>query len=278
MRDPLAPDLAGAGRARRWIETCGFVAAWMGLGLALRLEPNGYLLLGIPLTLAFQYFVRRAPVMELWVRDGPPFHPGAGLAVSLALVVLPVYLLVHAVRGGAPPSVAGILIAAMMGSVAVAYALQHFRWATARALATCVATAGGAAIVLMLLGVAGARAHRPLAQSLEIGVRSFLLYLPIVFLLEEVSFRGALDSHVHRPGEGRGIASAIALSALWGLWHLPIATPGTPLATAGQLLLLHVPVGFFLSLSWRRSGNLLVPGTAHAFMDAVRNAVLATIT
>jgi membrane protease YdiL (CAAX protease family) len=35
----------------------------------------------------------------------------------------------------------------------------------------------------------------------------------------------------------------------------------------------QVAVGPFLSLFWRRSGNLMVPGFAHALSDAVRNAL-----
>jgi hypothetical protein len=44
-----------------------------------------------------------------------------------------------------------------------------------------------------------------------------------------VAFRGAIDSHVRHPGERHGlgstvygIVSAIVVSVLWGLWHLPI--------------------------------------------------------
>jgi membrane protease YdiL (CAAX protease family) len=35
-----------------------------------------------------------------------------------------------------------------------------------------------------------------------------------------------------------------------------------------------VPMGVFLSIYWRRSGNLAVPGFAHAFGDAVRNILV----
>ena len=45
----------------------------------------------------------------------------------------------------------------------------------------------------------------------------------MTFVLEEVAFRGALDAHVHHEGEGRGWQSALFVSALWGLWHLPIS-------------------------------------------------------
>jgi hypothetical protein len=49
------------------------------------------------------------------------------------------------------------------------------------------------------------------------------LYFPATFLLEEVTFRGALDAHVHHDGETRGWQSAVFTSTLWGLWHLPVS-------------------------------------------------------
>jgi membrane protease YdiL (CAAX protease family) len=277
----MSLDLAEPGtasRVRRLAEVTGFVAAWMALGLTFRLESNAYLLLGIPLTIVFQLVVRRAPIRALWVRAGPHFRLGAlGLVIAAVLAVVPGYLLVTATREGAPRVVLGVLLAAMGGAVAAAYAFQSFRRSTGWALLMCLATAGLIAVVLMRFGVAGAAAPpRPPLAMLEIGIRSFLLYLPIVFVLEEVAFRGALDAHVHHPGEPRGILSAIAVSALWGIWHYPIAPPAAALQTIGQLLLLHVPVGVFLSLYWRRSGNLVVPGATHAFMDSVRNATLAS--
>jgi membrane protease YdiL (CAAX protease family) len=39
------------------------------------------------------------------------------------------------------------------------------------------------------------------------------------------------------------------------------------------LLLVQVAVGPFLSIYWRKSGNLMVPGFAHATIDSVRNAL-----
>ena len=90
-----------------------------------------------------------------------------------------------------------------------------------------------------------------------------------------MTFRGALDSHVRHPGGGHGaastiygIASAIFVSVLWGLWHHPVL----PQAPIWALLPVQVAMGPFLSLFWRRSGNLMVPGFAHALNDAVRNA------
>jgi membrane protease YdiL (CAAX protease family) len=99
----------------------------------------------------------------------------------------------------------------------------------------------------------------------------------VVFLLEEVWFRGVLDSHLHRPGEARGAFSAVYVSALWGIWHYPITGPHhlqDLLPTLVSLLVVHIAIGTLLSRAWRRSGNLLVPGSVHALIDAIRNAIL----
>jgi hypothetical protein len=93
------------------------------------------------------------------------------------------------------------------------------------------------------------------------------------------SLGGGLDSHLHHPGEARGVASAIYVSMLWDLWHYPITDHPHSLRdftkTVGELLLVHVFIGTFLSIHWRRSGNLFVTGSVHALIDGVRNALLA---
>jgi membrane protease YdiL (CAAX protease family) len=100
------------------------------------------------------------------------------------------------------------------------------------------------------------------------------LYFPATFLLEEVSFRGALDAHVHHAGERRGLASAVLISVLWGLWHLPVAK-GLPFPLQmGELVVVHVLLGVPLSLAWRDTRNLSGPALAHAVNDAVRNAFM----
>jgi membrane protease YdiL (CAAX protease family) len=47
------------------------------------------------------------------------------------------------------------------------------------------------------------------------------------------------------------------------------------LEAAAILVVFHVATGVPLTIGWRRSGNLAVPGIAHALIDAVRNALLA---
>jgi len=96
----------------------------------------------------------------------------------------------------------------------------------------------------------------------------------VTFVLEEVAFRGALDAHVHHAGEGRGWQSAVFVSALWALWHLPIST-GMPFPILIVVLLaVHILIGVPLSFAWRRSQNFAGPAFAHSAIDAVRNAFL----
>lgn len=154
------------------------------------------------------------------------------------------------------------------------------RQTTWRQLVYCLATAGVIGIALDLFSAAS-RAHLAhksiLAQASGLtGIESFLLYVPIVFVFEEVFFRGVLDTFVYRPEDGRGAAwwgSAAFVSLLWGTWHLPIYWDPYGLKALPGLWIFQVAVGVPLSIWWRKSGNLVVTGTTHALIDSVRNAL-----
>jgi len=106
------------------------------------------------------------------------------------------------------------------------------------------------------------------------GLHDFLLYFPVCFALEEVSFRGALDAHLHRRGARLGLTSALLGSLLWGLWHLPALPAGSRGPDAAvALMMVHSLIGVPLAIYWRQSGNLAVPAFTHAMIDAVRNAL-----
>ncbi len=275
------PDAAlgapAVSRGRRYAVAALAVAAWMALGWLTRAGANQYLLLGVPLAVAFQRGVARRPLRALWVREAPPFRADPRtVALALAFAAAPVAALVRQVSGPrhdlAPDRVAWLLCAAA-GAAAAAYAVRHARGATLRALLACLATAGtvGVALVGAAWLARGADALPPAAGGMAL--RWLLLYWPVTFVLEEVFFRGALDAYVHRPGEPGGWGAAVFVSALWGLWHLPVvAAPG--LATAAGLLAVHTAIGVPLSRYWRRGGNLAAPAAAHAAVDAVRNALL----
>src|SRR5262249_11109207 len=116
----------------------------------------------------------------------------------------------------------------------------------------------------------GRPAPRPL-----VGLQYLFLYFAVVFVLEEVSFRGMLDTHIYKPGDRFRLTAAILVSCLWGVWHLPVVPrQDAGIIAALGLMAVHCPTGIFLSLYWRRSGNLAVPAFTHAFIDAVRNALV----
>jgi hypothetical protein len=48
---------------------------------------------------------------------------------------------------------------------------------------------------------------------------------------------------------------------------------GRGVAEVVSLLVVHGAVGVPLSVYWRQSGNLAVPGFTHALIDAVRDAL-----
>lgn len=244
----------------------------MALGWVIDADANLYLLIGVPITLAFQWWVARRPLHTLWVRDASGFQLDAkGFALAGAFAFVPAYRLAAGIIDGRRELVGFAWLAcAIAGAFGAAYAFRHFRDDTFRILVKCTLTAGLLGAALMT----AAWLARPDAKppSLGAGLESLLMYLPVCFVLEEVFFRGALDAHVHRPGETRHWASAIFVSVLWGLWHMPIVpNPGTALI---GLLIVHTAIGIPLSFCWRGSGNLAVPAASHAVIDAVRNALL----
>ena len=248
----------------------------MALGWLAGAGGNAYLLLGVPLTAAFQLGVARRPLHTLWVRDAPAFRLGpTGAALALALAVVPASALVRALGAGRrDPAQIAWLACAVAGAAAAGFALAHATRATLRALLGCLATAGVIGVGIMVLTWLARGAAT--APRLGVGVQSLLLYLPVTFVLEEVFFRGALDAYVHRPGEGHRWRSAVYVSVLWALWHLP-TVPQPGVAVAVGLLVVHTAIGIPLSMYWRRDGNLAVPGIVHALIDAVRNALLGVL-
>ena len=256
--------------ARRWAEGLAFVAAWMALGWALRLGNNAYLLVGLPLTVVFHRYVRHEPIRAMWVREAPPMGK-AWIIPAAVFAVLPAVSLVGAIvyRYWI---IGGWMLAAVVGSVGAGYALRHLGWSALRPFVMCQLTAG-----LMGVGIDIASWARGEMQSPPLvlsGLHDFLMYFPVCFALEEVSFRGVLDAHLQRPGDRLGLTSALLGAMLWGLWHLPLLPVASRrLDAAIALMIVHSLIGFPLAIYWRRSGNLAVPAFTHALIDAVRNAL-----
>jgi membrane protease YdiL (CAAX protease family) len=290
----MRPD---AGGGRRYLVVFAFVAGWIVAGIALRLSANAYLLVGVPLLLVFQLGVARRPLAELWFKrpSGAPL-PGWGWPIAAAFMILPVYTLMH----GWPRldwAARLWMVCAAAGAIPLAYSLARFSRPALRPLLLCLATAG---VLGTLTMVGGALAHHQMLTSGPapagwhspwlVGLRSFALYLPVCFILEEVFFRGGLDSYLDRPGDRVPWLSAAFVSVLWGLWHLPEVVARLPsthaavpdpvvvfvilLGSITVLPLVHCLTGIPFSLYWRRSGLLFVPALVHALIDAIRNGLI----
>jgi membrane protease YdiL (CAAX protease family) len=238
-----------------------------------------YLVMGVPITFAFQWFVRRQPLRAMWVISAPPFRlDGKGRVIALGLAAIPLVSAVGAVAARQWATCAWC-VCATGGAIPAAYALRHFRRTLVRPLLACLSissvlvgltwTALSAWRVVETPGGA-----RSLGDRFAIGIVELIVFIPVMFVMEEVSFRGVLDAHLHRPGEGRGWGSALFISALWGLWHLPIAED-ISLQRIGLLLFVHCPIGVVLSLYWRQTGTLVIPGASHALIDALRDALFS---
>jgi membrane protease YdiL (CAAX protease family) len=264
-----------ATRHRRIIEVAAFVALWVSAGYLLPINGNGYLLLGIPLTIAFQLLVRRRPLRELFAFGTTRFTlDGPGRVLAIVLAVAPGVFAVRAVSAGNWVN-AGWYLAAIGGAVCAAFALRNGSARSALRSAALPLAVGSTGMAAVYSGLHFATGTPISAAVVVTGIVQYsLLYFPATFLLEEVSFRGALDAHVHHDGERRGLMSALLISVLWGLWHLPVSK-GLPFPIqVGELVCVHVLLGVPLSLAWRRTRNLSGPALAHAVNDAVRNAFM----
>jgi len=254
------------------------VGIWMAAGWIFHLSPNAYLVVGIPYVFLFQHFVARRPLAELWLRaPSPRGLPFWVLPVAAAFMALPLrFLAMRWDLAGWP--VRCWMMGAALGALPLGWAIFNLRAPALRCLALCFATAGVWGVVAFSGFSAWHHHGVHFHDHAWAGFGSSLaLYLPVSFVMEEVFFRGALDSFVQRPGDRDYWLTAAFISVLWGWWHLPI----TGIKTLPQLAFLavffplfHLPFGVLFSHYWRRSGNLLVPASVHAFIDAFRNVVV----
>ena len=283
---PVSQTDSSPSQLVRCVQAVVFVGLWMAVGWLFHLDANSYLVVGVPLVMMFQLVVRKKPLVTLWIRDAESFRLSVlGIILGLGFAVLPTVKLIQTCRLVSWPShLPEILwyVCCIIGAFGAAFGFSRFTRQTWNELGFCLSTAGVIGCGTMLLGAFArwALLHKPIALNGAMamtGVGSFVLYVPVCFVLEEVVFRGALDSHVFQPGDKGQWWTALLVSSLWGWWHLPIAG----IAGIQQLVTLvfllpciHIAVGVFFSLSWRRSGNLAVPATVHAFIDAVRNMLM----
>ena len=250
------------------------IGGYMALGFAFRLGAEAYLLLGVPITIGFQILVVRRPLRSLWLRQASPvtFTPGS-IAATVVLAIAPAIVAVGGVRND-DLALVGWGLAGMVGAVGAVYALRAMdRDAVRATIRTTLITGAVLVGIMVAYRLATGGFHGNLAAAVTTTGISLLTYLPVVFIVEEVLFRGLLDPYLHGSTTGPDRASALYGSALWGLWHLPVAFLALGVLTIPYLVVVHTTIGYFLVTAWRRSGNLAAPGVSHAVIDALRNAV-----
>jgi membrane protease YdiL (CAAX protease family) len=250
------------------------IGGHMALGFAFGLSADAYLLLGIPITIAFQALVVRRPLRALWLRDAPAmsFTPRS-IAAVVAIAIAPAGAAIGGVRAGDPILVAYGL-AAMFGALGAVYALRAMDPEAVRSTIRTILITGTILVGIMVayrLGTGGFKGS--VGTAVLTGLTSVATYLPAVFVMEEVLFRGSLDPYLRGRASGQDRALALYGSALWGIWHLPVVFVSLGILTIPYLVVVHTVIGWFLVTAWRRTGNLAAPGVAHAVIDALRNAV-----
>lgn len=285
----VKPAIGANSRSLRYLIAAFVVAVYLALGFLFHLNVVEYQLIGVPILVIFQLGIHRQPFRTLWVRSGPPIKLDVGFFVLwLLFSIFPAY---EVVRQVVYLHLANALLGciAVAGAFGLAYALRSMRPVNVRQLGWCTLIVGIIGILPQLLSLLLPHVlhlhighnvtpiNHALLPSITAGAGTFL-FGPMGFMVEEVFFRGALDTYVHHGEKGTGWFSATFISALWGLWHLSgqALSSGHLLSTIVGLLISQIIIGVPLSLWWRRSGNLTVNDTAHALLDAVRNGIAQT--
>jgi membrane protease YdiL (CAAX protease family) len=191
----------------------------------------------------------------------------------IIVAIAPAIIAIGGVRGG-DPVLALYGLAGMVGAFGAVYAIRALNRDAARATlrASLINGAILAGVMIVLRLVSGGFHANP-GGAFVTAFISVATYLPVVFVMEEVLFRGLLDPYLHGSTPGRDRTSALYGSALWGLWHLPVMAVDLGLLTIPYLVVVHTVLGVVLVSVWRRTGNLAAPGIAHAVADAMRNAL-----
>lgn len=247
------------------------VATSLGLAALLHPDPVLYVLLSAPVAILVQV-LRRRPLRAAWVRCAPPIKITPRLlALTLLLAIGPLLAAFAAAGkpgagGGSAWLYAGV---AALGALPAAYAIRAGGWRGLRqtvGLLVGMVSIGAVVLLLKSLGTPG-----PVnAWALLLAVsRSWLLYFPACFLIEEYLYRGVLQSCVPPTRLG-----AVAVSALWGVWHLPLGYYSLGWVALPYLVGVHVVLGVPLALLTRRTGRLTDAAAVHAAFDAIRNAAM----
>lgn len=210
----------------KYIQITLFVAIYIALGFLLKLTPNEYLLLGIPLGLLFQLLVRKKTIHQAWVRTDEPFRLTKNAWIYAALLSIYPSIKLIKMLTKSPFSLSSLLynVCVLVGAVGCGYAISKLTKKTAKQTLYCLVTAGlmGSVMMVVIALLKAALHSSPIHFNSEKFLLSMLTYTPIVFVLEEVVFRGILDEHISAQDQKINYGSILYLSMLWGWWHLPV--------------------------------------------------------
>lgn len=267
----------------RYLAVAVFVGIWIAVGVVLHLGTFAYHSFGVVLMVLFQRFVARRPICQLWVRGAVTFRCDTTMLVlTLVLAALACGAIIFHPGRLTPGKDWWMFPFAVLAAIPAAFALRHTTLAGLRAalpsfLAAWLLGLTWGYLVTLIGNSAGITAPSHASFTFEVlpGIATgFLFGFLAAFVIEEVIFRGGLDTHVSyaeksRAGEFR---SAVFVSLLWAVWHLPLQARGvvTPVQQLG--LALHVfgiaIGGVPLAFCWRRSGTLALPAALHALANA----------
>jgi membrane protease YdiL (CAAX protease family) len=258
----------------RYVLTILFVGFYISLGFIFQMEAVSYLLLGVPLTVIFQLFVVRQPLHKLWLRDAEKFSLNKrGWIITLCFIIFPIYRTIElATQGQLTLLNLGYYSAVILGAFGAGFCYSHFTKRTAKDFLLCFGVITVVRISWYFFPfLSGNHEFDPDYIG---GIKALLTYIPVAFVVEEVVFRGMLDTYIHRSKKANGLWSAIFISCLWGLWHLPLSVNGSKSILFVALGSMTISLwGIILSIFWRRTGNIAVPGFSHAFADAIRDSL-----
>ncbi|MBL7901160.1 MAG: CPBP family intramembrane metalloprotease [Bacteroidia bacterium] len=258
----------------RYVLTILFMVLYISLGFIFRLEAVSYLLLGVPLTVIFQLCIARQPLPKLWLRDSDKFRLNKlGWTITLCFIAFPIYKTIQlATQDELTLLNLGYYFATILGAFGAGYCYSNFTKKTANNFLLCF---GITAILRMgfyfLPFLLGKSEFNP---DYIRAIKSLLTYIPVAFVVEEVVFRGMLDTYIHQSKQLNGVWSALFISVLWGLWHLPLSADGSKPIWFVALGSITISLwGIILCIFRRLTGNIAVPGFSHAFADAIRDGL-----
>jgi hypothetical protein len=240
------------------------------------------------LTVLFQRFVHRRPLWRAWVPTGPCPRPDvAGVSFGLALAALPLacLLLPGWIRSSAStpqdPRLDAMawLVAAAVGGLVAGVVVRRQPAAAWRRSASYTVMGILCGMLVFTVGAwQGGRVDHllhPHDHAAAFLLGTSVLYFDVSFVLEEVTFRGVIDPYLlgDSPGQSAQYMSALASSALWGAWHVPLLmASGSPGVVAiVRVVLTHASLGLVFCFAVRSAGTLVPGALAHAFSDAYRN-------